>query len=630
MVRGLLARRDWTYLLALLVPFALYSLALKGLRVASLPDEHGLLGALTLMRSDLLFNAGYILLWIGLFTVARRGFSRLLVMVLFHVTTVLILVVATGAHGFYQVTGFMLDSGTIFFFLSSPMEIGAIVVSEVTPILVIVVSTVLLYAVFGPWLLTRLVGSLWNWTSRGTVIPGTSQFELSGVFLISFALLSFSLFPGGGAAGAGENFARDAFVNVAVTELEGLVTGKAGSYTNVAAVSDDMPTETSLSPTEQTRKRNVVLISLESTRARSVTPYNEDIETTPYLDELAKESLVAERAYAPVPHTTNALVASICGIDPPNRRGTNLVGDDIPAQCLPDLLKDQGYGSVYFTSSVQTFERRPEVVENMGYEEFYPVETMDTAGFEKANYFGYEDDVMLDPSGQWLNKNSDKPFIATYETIGPHHQYLAPDKRYGRKDFADDELLNRYQNSVRYVDFFVKNLIEQYKEQGLYEGTIFVLYGDHGEAFDEHGRSQHDNVMWEEGVRIPMMVVDPTRPEGGRVEEPVNQLDILPSVVDLLGYEVSGGEYPGNSLQSAPGDRTLMFSCWYEAKCLASLKDDRKYIYNYGNAPDEFYDLSNDPLEKNNIVDQVPQEELDKRREALLEWRARSDAAYGG
>jgi phosphoglycerol transferase MdoB-like AlkP superfamily enzyme len=628
LVRRPLGRRDWTYLLALLLPFALYNLTLKASRVASLPDEHGLLGVLKLMRSDLLFNAGYILLWIGLFMVARRGLLRLGVVALFHVTTLLVLLVATGAHGFYEVTGFMLDSGTIFFFLSSPAEIGAIVASEVTLALIIVVSTVLLYAVFGPWLVVRLMDRWRGWS------PASASERLSwpGVptaLLVASLLLSFSLLPGGGPAGASTNFARDAFVNVAMTEFEDLMDWDESPYANVSAVRDELPTETSLAPTEQTRKRNVVLISLESTRARSVTPYNEDIETTPYLDELAEDSLFAERAYAPVPHTTNALVASICGIDPPNRRGTYFVGNNIPAQCLPDLLNDQGYNSVYFTSSVETFERRPEVVDNMGYEEFYPVETMETEGFEKANYFGYEDDVMLEPSKQWLEKNGDEPFIATYETITPHHQYLAPDNRYGSKDFAEDDELNRYQNSVRYLDFFVKNLVDQYKEAGLYENTVFVIYGDHGEAFGEHGRSQHDNVMWEEGVRIPLMVVDPARPEGGRIEKPVNQLDILPTVVDLLGYEVAGGEYPGYSLLNPPAERTLMFSCWYEDKCLASLKGDRKYIYNYGNEPDEFYDLSEDPLEKNNIVDQIPQEELEKRREALLEWRAKADVVYG-
>jgi len=75
----------------------------------------------------------------------------------------------------------------------------------------------------------------------------------------------------------------------------------------------------------------------------------------------------------------------------------------------PDFVKmflDEARISALFDHSnvVQTFERRPEVVENMGYKEFYPVETMDKEGFQKANYFGYEDDIMLEPSRKWLEE----------------------------------------------------------------------------------------------------------------------------------------------------------------------------------------------------------------------------------
>lgn len=78
---------------------------------------------------------------------------------------------------------------------------------------------------------------------------------------------------------------------------------------------------------------------------------------------------------------------------------------------------------------------------------------------------------MLKPSRDWLQENGQKPFIASYVGITPHHEYLAP-KRYGRKDLADDDVMNRYLNAVRYDDFWVKNLIEQYKDLGLYEDTI--------------------------------------------------------------------------------------------------------------------------------------------------------------
>jgi lipoteichoic acid synthase len=635
----LLGRRDWAYVLGLLVPFVAYNLALKVVRVASLTDEHGLLGSLQLVRSDLLFDLGYALLWVALFAVVRReGLWRALLVGLFHTATIMLALLATAAHRFYEVTGSTLDFDVVLFFLSSPGEIWAIAASEVTPVLLVATSAVLLYAVLGPWLLARFVGRRGALAGAGAARLGITRRRFASLCAAAVALFSFSILPGGVAAHesestahGSESFSREAFVNAAVTGIEEL-TEDQGPPVDAESVRKGLPLDTSLARIARNEERNVVVVHLESVRARSVTSYNEDPDITPFLEDLSEESLVAERAYAVVPHTTNALVATLCGVYPPvGRWQTYLTGDWIPARCLPDLLGERGYTSVYFTSSEQTFERRPEVVENMGYEEFYPVETMDKEGFEEANYFGYEDDVMVEPSREWLEENADDgPFLVTYETITPHHDYLAPDDRYGRKEFSEEDALNRYLNSVRYVDFFVRNLIEQYKELGLYDDTIFVLYGDHGEAFGEHGLKQHDNVPYEEGLRVPLLVHDPQRFQNGeRVGTPVNQLDVLPTVLDLLGYRVEGGEYPGVSLLGPPPeDRTLMASCWYDDKCLASIEGDQKYVYHYGDRPQGFYDLSEDPLERNNLADERSPGELRKRRYDLLEWRARVDAMY--
>ncbi len=153
----LLSRRDWVYVLGLLVPLILYNLTLKAVRVASLPGDHGLLSSLSLMRSDLLFNLGYALLWIGLFAVVRGGLPRLAVVALFHASAILVALVTTGAHRFFVVTGSTLDAATILFFLSSPGEVGSIAASELTAPLAVTVLVALGYVIFGPLLLVRLV-----------------------------------------------------------------------------------------------------------------------------------------------------------------------------------------------------------------------------------------------------------------------------------------------------------------------------------------------------------------------------------------------------------------------------------------------------------------------------------------
>ena len=107
----------------------------------------------------------------------------------------------------------------------------------------------------------------------------------------------------------------------------------------------------------------------------------------------------------------------------------------------------------------------------------------------------------------------------------------------------------------------------------------------------------------------------------------MNELDILPTVADLLGYEIRGA-YPGSSMLSPPEDRTLMASCYHEHTCLASISGDEKYIYHYGNKADEYFDLSSDPYERHNIIEQQSEEKIKALRDDLLSWESRVTASY--
>jgi lipoteichoic acid synthase len=616
-VGGLLTRGDWIYLASLLVPVFLYNLTLKVIRIVTRPDAPEFLGFLDQIRSDLLFNLGFAALWVGVFAVVRGGWPRRVVLLLFHLAVVVVVVLSTSAHFFYTSTGSTLDLSFVIVSISSIGEIQGAIGSETTTLHWALASVVIFYALAGPALLTLLLA--------GTLLPSDEDAGRSGraalvVGLAAVLLFSLSVVPS--VTNAGNAFARDPLANMVVNEV-------ASTEVEVTVPPGSLPTDTRLVPARETEKRNVALIFLESTRARSTTAYNEDIDTTPFLDELSEKSLMAERAHAVVPHTSKALVATTCGVPPPlDTNKTESEPGIIPARCLPELLGEQGYESAFFQSATKTFENRPELVDNFGYDFFRATEGMDKTGFQKTNYFGYEDDIMLEPSRDWLEQNGDGPFIASYLTVTAHHQYVVPD-RYGTKKYSDDPELNRYLNTVRYQDFFLEKLIEQYKDLGLYEDTIFVILGDHGEGFAEHPPlKQHDNVIYQEGLHIPLLIHDPQNPEPRRVEENVSELDVLPTVTEMLGYEMKGGEYPGYSVLSPPEDRRLKASCYHERTCLASIQGDQKYIYSYGNRGEEYYDLSKDPKEQNNILDEQNEKKIEKLRNDLLSWEARVESSY--
>jgi phosphoglycerol transferase MdoB-like AlkP superfamily enzyme len=623
----LLSRRDWIYSLSLLAPFVVYNLALKAYDVASRPGDFEFARTLKLMRSDAFFNLGYTLFWIWSFATARRGPLRWVVAFLFHVVTLLVAIVRMGAHQYFKETGTTLDYDIIALWVPRFDEVKPMI--RIPLLTRVLLGVVLFYAVLGPWLVTRTVARWREWPMNSSAgrVQKTPFWGLLGLFLQALGFGSLSLLTGFNSAGASKSFARDPFVNLIVTGAKEAIIEKDTPDTN--RVVEHPAAGASLIPTPRTEKRNVVLIHLESARARSVTPYNENLKTTPFLNELANSSLLVEQAYTIIPNTLKASISVNCGIEPDLQPGAEAKLSGIPIRGLAGLLKDQGYNTVFFQSSTEDFENFRNHVKNFGYEDYYPLESMETEGFERSNYFGYEDDIMLKPSEEWLKKHGNEPFVAKYLTGTGHHEYLPP-ARYGIERFSDDDKLNRYLNCIRYQDIFLRNLFDQYKELGLYEDTIFVIYGDHGEGFGEHGRYVHENNPYEESLKIPLIIHAPGRFQNGeRVEGPSNLTDILPTVLDLLGYEVNNGEYPGYSLlHPLPEDRALFFSCFNKDKCMASIKGFEKYIYHYDNQPDEFFDLSQDPFEKRNLASERAKD-VEKRRDELLAWRSRTNAMYG-
>ena len=650
-------------MLSLLVPFVVYNLALKALVLSSRnvkTEEQFEVSTLHLlaygMWSDVFFVLGYALFWIGLFAATRKGPLRWGVLILFHATTILVVLVKTIAYQYVRETGTTLDYTIIALWLPRFYEIGPMLVQGVTLAAWVLLVAALLYAALGPLFVTRFI--VW-WRVRPEVAPSTEgpeKVSLSislGLCLLALGLASLSLRENLNpydeylrlsgqesqrVTHLNKPLVRDPLANVLVSAAEELRREEPQNLAPYPSLADSPPASLLRTGYEQ---RNVALIFLESTRAQSVTPYNEDLETTPFMDELAKKSLLAERAYGSVPYTSKSSVAVNCGIFPhPVQLSYGLAPEaspgGIPAKCLPDLLKDQGYGTAYFTPAAENFEDFGDLVANFGYDELYSFQSIDAEGFQRMSAMTLSglsgEEVVLQPSEEWIAEQQEagRPFLATYLTSATHYPYEVPES-YEQERFAEDEDLNRYLNAIRLQDVFLENLFDHYKELGLYEDTVFVILGDHGEAFGEHGTYVHGHAVYEEALRIPMIVHDPKRFENGaRVEAPVSQLDVLPTVADLLGYEIEGGAYQGSSLLGPPPeDRLLHFSCYAAEQCLASIQGNEKYIYNFDKQPDELYDLSEDPLERRNLAG-ARQEDVQKRRSELLEWRSMINATYRG
>lgn len=135
-------------------------------------------------------------------------------------------------------------------------------------------------------------------------------------------------------------------------------------------------------------------------------------------------------------------------------------------------------------------------------------------------------------------------------------------------------------NAVRYTDDFIRHVVEEFKKRRLLEETVFIIIGDHGEAFKEHRLDGHNYVLWEEGLRVPGIIFAPGLfREAGKIEGIRSLLDIVPSVCDLLGLQLKEGRFIGQSLfRPVEESRVLFYSGWSRQRVVGMRKGQVKFL----------------------------------------------------
>jgi arylsulfatase A-like enzyme len=376
---------------------------------------------------------------------------------------------------------------------------------------------------------------------------------------------------------------------------------------------------------------------MESVRASSVTPYNPSLQTTPFLDALAQRSLLFERAYCVVPHTTKSLIAMFTGLPPRLRFDLEEIGR-LPAPGLPALLAPLGYRSAFIQTPTEHFEQRRLLVQDLGFAEFQSEEDLDSS-FERVNYLGLECRALIEPAMRWMQRDPDVPFFLALLNATTHHDY-APPKSFPRRDFSVKDPppskveYDDYLNSVAYFDQALSELFARMEAAGLLDDTVVFLFGDHGEGFGEHGRNAHDDVLWEEGIHIPLIVhgpadlLGPPRRVGG-----LRQIqDFVPTVGELVGVPPRRGndrDWLGRSLLAAADpERRLLLSSFFDNSAVASLTGHHKLIFFPRFDRLEAYDLAADPAEQASLSGPSSAEERARLVNDLMSFTTEVNTFY--
>lgn len=383
-----------------------------------------------------------------------------------------------------------------------------------------------------------------------------------------------------------------------------------------------MPPRVQLTASASSKKLNVVIVLLESIRASGTTPYVPDLDSTPFLARMAAEGVKVEHAYVALPHTTKALVAVLSGYPPDIRRPlTETTDAGLPSVGIGTLLGQVGYDSAYFHSAFGDFENNDVLIRQLGFQKYSASEALDKARWESPNYLGVEDRAMLDPIFSWVDERKN-PFLLTVLTLVSHHDYKIP-TTFPARTWQGSERWNNYLNSVHYVDTFVSELFQGFQDRGLLDNTLFVFLGDHGEGHGEHGRKGHDQILYEEGIRIPLVLYNKVLfPEPVVIDDLRTNIDVLPTIVDLLDLEISSGTFVGKSLLEPAPDRAIFSSCWIEDQCVGRLWGHKKLIHYYGKQKDEYFELDSDPDERTNRIETLSDEDHQRYVAEMLAWKS--------
>jgi arylsulfatase A-like enzyme len=393
------------------------------------------------------------------------------------------------------------------------------------------------------------------------------------------------------------------------------------------------------------RARGVVLVSIDTLRRDHVGAYGYPRPTTPRLDALGAQGLVMEDAVSASSWTLPAHLSMLTGADPGAHGGVDMEhGFNRRLPILPDLLRRAGYATRAVTSHLYVSG----------------VYGLDH-GFDHLDF--HQDRKASDVADRALDlidRFGDRPFFLFLHFYDPHWHYDPPPETLrlfegayagtlsGKwQDFSKRtresltpadlaHLLALYDGEIRYTDDNLGRVLDHLRQRGLEGNTLVVVTSDHGEEFLEHGSWEHQKTLYEEVVRVPLLLRGPGVPVR-RERAQAGSIDVAPTILDWAGLEVPPSVH-GRSLLRPPGERDAYGETDHTAdgtrklflrggqdrwKAVLSLSRDSGAL-----AREEWYDLARDPVESLSRPPAAAQVGVIRQR-ALARWRAARAGAAG-
>ena len=349
----------------------------------------------------------------------------------------------------------------------------------------------------------------------------------------------------------------------------------------------------------------LILISVDTLRADRLPAYGYQKIRTPNIDAFAAHSVLFERAYSHAPQTLPAHASILSGALPFEHGVRDNVGFTLaPGRwSLPGALRERGWPTAGFVSA---YVLRAQTGISQGFDT-YDSELPAASGEQSVGQVQRPGEATIAAAEGWLShRDPARPFFLFLHLYEPHTPY-SPPARFGSYDPYDGE--------VAHVDEMLGRFFERLRALNLYDRATIVLLSDHGEGLGDHGEQEHGLFLYQETIRIPLIVKLPGRSAARRVPVPVQQIDLAPTILDLIGAPAIANTH-GRSLKPVlEGTGTVPDTGIYSEALysryhfgwseLYSLTDAR---YRLIRAPrDELFDLERDPREMASVAGERPQ-----------------------
>jgi arylsulfatase A-like enzyme len=359
------------------------------------------------------------------------------------------------------------------------------------------------------------------------------------------------------------------------------------------------------------KKPNVIVITAGSLRPSHLSCYGYGHIKSEAIDSLAQDGVLFENAYSNVPSSFYSYASILAGKNGGtviSKKGEKFVYDN-SYKLLTQYLKSNGYTALAVISN-------PSLRGIPGFDVFKNI-SWDLPG----EYRSSADAVLTEKALSFLSENQGKPIFMWIQYPSPQYPFDTPESFI---ESADDF---PYDRQLLFLDENIEQLLKGLKKSGLYKNTIIVFTSERSEPFNEHRESNRSIFLYDSGTKIPLIVKWPKGVKDKKVDTLVSQIDIAPTILDILGIYYNPDDFDGLSLKSQlKGKETLARKVYLESlnayhdfgwsPVVAWVSDGYKYI----ELPEpELYNLERDPHELKNIIKDVP-EQAEKLRAKLLKY----------